>query len=144
MQRVSKVVIALALSTSPLIVGCPPQIRWQADPYDRVHGPTRQTGQLTFVYFRAWYLIECTQFEDTVLRDPAVVEAVSAMACCMLNFDWDRSLAEAWSLSRPPAYAITAPDGRVLVAGEGNISKEALLADIRKAKSVFGQNSGRR
>lgn len=144
MRRYSIFSLAVALSALPHWVGCTPQIHWQVDPYDRVHGPTRQTGQLTFVYFRAWYLIECTQFEDTVLRDPAVVEAVSNMACCMLNFDWDRSLAEAWSLSRPPAYAVTAPDGRVLVAGEGNVSKEALLADIRKAKSVFGQSGGRR
>lgn len=128
----------------PVLAGCPPRIPWQLDPYDRVHGPTRQTGQLTFVYFKAWYLVECTEFEEQVLNDPAVVEAVNGFVCCMLNFDWDRSLAEAWNITRPPAYAITAPDGRVLVAGEGKVSKEALLADIRKAKSIYFQSGGRR
>lgn len=144
MQRMTIARTVIGLLFTPLLVGCPPRIQWQMDSYDGAHGPTRQTGQLTFTYFRAWYSRDCTEFEDKVLSDPAVVEAVSNMVCCALDYDWNKSLAEAWSLSRPPAYSITAPDGRVMVAGEGKVSRDALLADIRKAKSIFSQSGGRR
>jgi hypothetical protein len=118
-------------------LGCSPAINWRFDTYERVHAKAQAGNQLTFVYFRNWYSVECTQFEENVLKQPAVPEAVSDMQCVLLSFDWDQPLAEEWEISQPPAYAIVDPQDRVLARGEGDITLEALLEAIQRAKDEF-------
>jgi hypothetical protein len=118
-------------------LGCSPGINWRFDTYERVHGEAQVANQLTFVYFRNWYSVECTRFEEDVLKQPAVLEAVRDLRCVPLSFDWDQPLAEEWEISQPPAFAIVDPQGQILADGEGDITLEAMLEAIQQAKDEF-------
>lgn len=94
---------------------------------------SRKAGKPTFVYLRSWYLVQCTRFEDEVLRDPAVVKATQPMNCVMLDFDNSSRLTRAWGLSEAPAFAVIGPDGATRAKGAGRITRDALLAALRDA-----------
>jgi len=117
--------------------GCSAGIRWQGYVFDPVYAKSRAENKLTFVYFRNWYAVECTEFEENVLKQPVVLEATPDLACVKLDFDWDRPLAEKWGVRQAPAFVIVDPAGRVLARGEGDISLEALLDAIDQAKEEF-------
>ncbi len=118
-------------------LGCSPGIRWQGYVFDPVYAKSRAENKLTFVYFRNWYAVECTEFEESVLKQPVVREAVANLISVALSFDWDRPLADRWGIRQTPAFVIVDPEGRVLARGEGDISLEALLDAIEQAKEEF-------
>lgn len=117
--------------------GCSPGIRWQGYVFDPVYAKSRAENKLTFVYFRNWYAVECTEFEESVLKQPVVREAVANLISVALSFDWDRPLADRWGIRQTPAFVIVDPEGRVLAHGEGDISLEALLDAVEQAKEEF-------
>jgi hypothetical protein len=98
---------------------------------------------LTFVYFRNWYLKECTDFEEQVLKSPDVLAETQDLACVPLYFDYDRKLAESWGLDAPPAYVIVSPDGTILGKGRSPITHDDLLAGIRSAKQAFAAKAAK-
>lgn len=118
-------------------LGCQEGIAWRGYSFDPVHREAASTGKLTFVYFRNWYLVECTRFEDNVLRSRPVRDATADLDCVVLSFDADHERALQWGLIQPPAVAIVAPDGSPLAAGWGEMSIEKLLAQIYYAKDVY-------
>ena len=117
--------------------GCSAGIRWQGYVFDPVYAKSRAENKLTFVYFRNWYAIECTEFEENVLKQPVVLEATADLACVPLDFDWDRPLADKWGIRQAPAFVIVDPAGRILARREGAISLEALLDAVDQAKEEF-------
>ena len=119
------------------MAGCSPGIRWQGYVFDPVYAKSRAENKLTFVYFRNWYAVECTEFEESVLKQPVVREAVANLISVALSFDWDRPLADRWGIRQTPAFVIVDPEGRVLAHGEGDISLEALLDAVEQAKEEF-------
>lgn len=131
-------VLWLASGLCLLLAGCQPGVRWRLGRYEEAWADARQQRRLTFVYFRNWYSVDCTRFEDDVLKQPQVRAALDAFVCVPLEYEVDRALAERWNLSGTPAYAIVAPDGTVLEKGEGSCSAEELLAAIERARERFG------
>lgn len=119
------------------VAGCSQGIRWRSFTFDRVHADSRRDQKLTFVYFRHWSVIACTDFEETVLEDPAVLEATAELYCVPLDFHWDRPLAEEWGVEAPPGVVILDPQRRVLASLAGSPSAEQLLKAIESAKSDF-------
>jgi len=127
----------IAVFVALAAAGCAPGVRWQFDTFERVHAESRQTNQLTFVYFRNWYSVECTDFEENVLKQPPVLEALRDFLCVPVDFDWDRPLAENWAIDRTPAFVIVDPDGRLLERGAGEMTVEDLLQTIQRARDAF-------
>jgi len=121
-----------------VMAGCGGGIHWQGPTFPEARARACRTNQLTFVYFRSWYLVECTDFEERVLKDPAVLSETRDMVCVALDFDWDRPLAQQWELNAVPAFAIVAPNGEVLCRRQAPITRDELLAALRSAKSGFG------
>jgi hypothetical protein len=117
--------------------GCAPGVKWRFDTYERVHAEAQAANQLTFVYFRNWYSVECTQFEENVLKRPDVLQATADLVCVPIDFDWDLPLADQWDIRRPPAFVIVDPEERILGRGEGEITREELLEAIRQAREQF-------
>jgi len=109
-------------------------IRWHGPTYPEAHAVARKADKLTFVYFRNWYRKECTDFEEHVLRDWEVVAETRPLICVMLDFDWDRPLADRWELKAAPAFVITAPDDEVLARQGPPITKQDVLRAIRGAR----------
>jgi hypothetical protein len=129
---------AWALSFLTLgLTGCNGGIHWQGPAFTDAYALARRTDKLTFVYFRSWYLVECTDFEEKVLKNPEVLAETRNMVCCVLDFDWDRPLAQQWRLKNIPAYAIVAPSGELLARQAAPITREELLRGIRSAKATF-------
>ncbi len=124
MQNVGLVLAAAALCGT----GCSTAIRWQGPTYPEALATARAQKRLTFVYFRNWYSVECTDFEESVLKHPDVLAETRAMICVVLDFEWDRPLANQWHLSSAPAYALVAPDGEVLARGVRPTRDELLMA----------------
>jgi hypothetical protein len=119
---------------------CSPGIRWRGYTFDPVHADSRRDQKLTFVYFRHWAVVACTEFEDNVLKDPAAREALQpngVFYCAVLDFALDRSLAEQWGIEAPPGVVILDPDNRVLARLSGQISLGQLLEAIETAKNEF-------
>lgn len=116
------------------LTGCSGTIRWRSyHEFEPVLEESRQAGKATFVYLRSWYLVQCTKFEDEVLRDPAVVKATQPMNCIMLDFDNSSRLTRAWGLTEAPAFVVFGPEGALRGSGSGRISRESLLAALRGA-----------
>ncbi len=118
--------------------GCSEGVHWTVGTYDDAHAQAVAAHQATFVYFRNWYLTECTEFEEKVLKQPDVLNETRTMVCVPLSFDWDRPLAQQWRLAAPPAIAIVAPDGTVLARDDAPITAADLLAEMRAAKAKLG------
>ena len=119
--------------------GCANGIRWKDYTFEPVFRQSRADGRLTFVYFRNWAMVECTDFEETVLKDPAVLELLrpdGMFYCVPLEFYWDRPLARKWGVERPPAVVILAPSGRVLAKLSGEITTEQLLSALHEAQAA--------
>jgi hypothetical protein len=131
----------LALACVALLTGCSEGIRWEGPTYPDAQALARRTSRLTFVYLRRWYLVECTDFEEKVLKDPAVLAETRSLVCVPLDYDWDRPLAEQWKLTVAPAFAIVAPSGQVLVRQQAPISRDELLQAFREAKAAFASST---
>ncbi len=93
-------------------------------------------GRVTLVYFRDWSAVECTQFEEKVLSDPAVRRETAPLHCVPLSYHWDKPLADAWKIDRIPAVVLVDPRGRVLAQLKNPIAKETLIDAIRQARGT--------
>ncbi len=119
--------------------GCANGIRWKDYTFDPVFRQSRADGRLTFVYFRNWAMVECTNFEETVLKDPTVLEILrpdGTFYCVPLEFYWDRPLAKKWGVEKPPAVVILDPAGCVLEKLSGKITTEQLISALEKAQAA--------
>lgn len=121
------------------VSGCSPGINWRGFAYEPVLAQSREENKLTLVYFRSWYLVACTEFEENVLKKPEVISATTDLNCVALDFDWDRPLADAWDIREAPAVVIVDPEERVLGAAMGQITLETLLEIILEAQRTFSE-----
>ena len=120
--------------------GCSPGVQWRGLVFEPVHAEARRDGKLTFVYFRHWAVVACTDFEENVLKRPEALEALrpnGPFYCAVLDAYADRRLASEWGIEDPPGVAILDPAGRVLVRLSGEITVEQLLAATRQAVEMF-------
>ncbi len=134
-----RALLMLAIVGAVSAVGCAPGVSWRRFSYDEGYQLAQKEARPIFVYFRAWWLVECTQFEDTVLKDPAVVNQTSDMVCVMLNYGYepDKKLAESWGISRSPAFAVVSPTGELLGKGEGMLTPDSVALMLRGAKEKY-------
>jgi len=70
-----------------------------------------------------------------------VLAETRGMVCVVLDFDWDRPLAQQWHLKTVPAFAIVAPSGELLGEQCAPITREELLRVIRSAKQRFASST---
>jgi hypothetical protein len=80
--------------------------------------------------------VECTDFEEKVLKSPDVLAATRELVCVALDFDWDRPLAQRWQLQVVPAFAIVAPNGLILARQQAPITRADVLNAIQLARHV--------
>ena len=123
-----------------LSAGCSPGVQWRGLIFEPVHADARRDNKLTFVYFRHWAIVACTEFEENVLKSPQVLDALrpdGAFYCAVLDAYADRRLASRWGVEDPPAVVILDPAGRVLARLNGEISIEELLAATQSAVEAF-------
>jgi hypothetical protein len=123
-----------------LTAGCSPGIHWRGLSYAPIMTESQRDQKLTFVYFRYWAVVECTNFEENVLKDPRVLEALrdsGPFYCVALDFYWDYQLAEDWGLEAPPAVVILDPNERILARLSGEITIEQLLDAIKTAEEAY-------
>jgi len=131
-------VAACAVLVACGAAGCAPGIAWRDYTFDRVYEASEREGKLTFVYFRHWAVVECTEFEERVLKQPNVRAATEGLNCVPLDVILDRNLAESWHVTTVPAVVILGPAKHVLAMREGKITAEQLLADIERARATAG------
>jgi hypothetical protein len=123
------------------LTGCNRGIHWQGPTFPDAQALARRDHRLTFVYFRSWYLVECTDFEEQTLKNPEVLAETRDIVCVVLDYDWDQPLAQQWRLKTVPAFAIVAPDGNLLVRQSAPITREELLRAIRSAKASLASGT---
>jgi hypothetical protein len=139
----SRATLALGLLlglAGALSSGCSPGVQWRGLIFEPVHADARRDNKLTFVYFRHWAVMACTDFEENVLKSPAVLEALrpdGAFYCAVLDAYADRRLASDWGIEAPPGVVILDPTGRVLARLAGKITAEQLLAAMTGAIDAF-------
>lgn len=121
--------------------GCTPGILWRNYTYEPVHADAVRDRKPLFVYFRHWASVDCTKFEEQVLKDPRVREATAAFYCVPLQIDWDHVLAERWGIPDPPGVVLLAPDERVLARLSGAISIDQLLNAMNAAAAAGSQSA---
>jgi hypothetical protein len=125
--------VACASLTLAIAAGCAPEIRWRGYVFDAVFADARRDSRLTFVYLRNWYMPECTEFENSVLNAPEVIEATADCYCAKLEYDWAQSYAQRWNVPKPPAVVILDPEGRVLERVVGPVDVPGLLEALQNA-----------
>ena len=125
----------LLIPAAALGGGCARGVHWRIGAFEEAHRDAARADRLTLVYFRTWYLVECTEFEERVLRDPAVLADTDRMVCVPLDFDWDRSLAQRWELGAVPAIALVGPHGEVRAKHAGPLTKTELLNLVETARA---------
>lgn len=119
--------------------GCQQGIAWHDYDYPRVLADSRANNKLTFVYFRDFASVECTQFEDGILATPQVRSAIGPLYAVPLQWNTlvDAPLAQRWQIKVVPAYVIVDPRERVLARRSGKLTLEQLLTDISQAQAAF-------
>ena len=127
----------LLAAVAVLLTGCNGGVHWEGPTFPDAQARARRANKLTFVYFRSWYLVECTDFEEKVLKDPQVLAETRDLVCVALDFDWDQPLALKWQLKVAPAFAVVAPSGKVLARQQAPVTRADLLRDIRAARETF-------
>lgn len=133
------VATGLCLAVLTIAPGCQPGVQWRLGPYEDARVQAQAQRQLTFVYFRTWYSVECTRFEEDVLKQPRVLEALKGLVAVPLEYDADREIARRWSLTQVPAFAIVDPSGNALASSQGVVSADVLLAAIDRGKQRIAQ-----
>lgn len=120
--------------------GCGESVRWY---YDRntAARDDRSEAQPTFVYFRSWYSVDCTRFEDEVLRDPQVVRSTGDLVCVMLSYDFDQPIATQWGVSQAPGIAVIAPTGDVLASHSGPATRDEVLEFLQRARQAWSRGA---
>ncbi|QOJ15359.1 MAG: hypothetical protein HRU75_12265 [Planctomycetia bacterium] len=132
LRRSLPLIFALLLSG---LSACGPSVRWHFDPRS-AESQVRREPALRMVYFRNWYSVECTRFEDDVLRDAAVVEALRGVVCVMLSYDFDRPLAEEWGVTAAPGAALVDTGGRAVSSITGGVSRDEFLRWLESALQI--------
>jgi hypothetical protein len=123
-----------------LIGGCSAGIHWRGLMFEPVYADAQRDQKLTFVYFRHWAVVACTDFEENVLKSPEVLEALrpdGPFYCVVLDAYADRRLASQWGIAGPPGVAILDPNDRVLARLSGKITVQQLLAAMQGAIEAF-------
>lgn len=118
----------------PLLTACSAGIRWRGFSFPPVLELAKSEHNLTFVYFRHWSVVACTNFEEHVLKDPRVRKAVDALCPVPLDFVLDHSLAKQWGIESVPGVVILDTQGRVVSTLIGSITADELLNAIEAAK----------
>ena len=131
----------LAVCALPLLAGCDGGVQWEFRTFRDAHEIARDANKLTFVYFRNWYSVECTRFEENILKHPEVLAETRGMVCVPLDFDYDQSLARRWRLQKTPAYVIVTPDRSILARADAPITRDDLLEAMRLAKATFAPST---
>ncbi len=126
-----------AISFALACGGCNQGVHWQLGRYEDALKRGQREKKLTFVYFRSWYSVECTDFEEHVLKDAEVLAETNGMVCVPLDYDWDQPLAGRWGLKKVPAFALVGPDSEVLAKRQAPLSREDLLTDIKAARTAL-------
>ncbi len=116
--------------------GCSRGVSWGGRTYQEARSHADEQGRLTLVYFRSWCSVECTRFEEQVLKNKEVLAELDSLVCVPLELGWDTSLAERWGLERVPSYVILDLDERVVASGQAPITLADLLEALRGAKST--------
>lgn len=123
------------------LLGCAPGVQWRGYIYEPVYSDARRDQKITLAYFRHWSVVACTDFEEKVLKNPAVLAATRAFYCVALDILIDDELATSWSVREPPGVVLIAPDGRVLETLTGRITADQLLMALTRARSVAASSS---
>jgi thiol:disulfide interchange protein len=126
-----------------LNAGCSPGIAWRAFAYDTKPSDPARAGKVVLVYFRHWAVVQCTEFEEKVLKDPAVLAATSDLYCIVLDYRVDKKRADQWGVTQPPGIALLGPDGRLLDRSSGMISAAALADMIDRARNAATRPASR-
>lgn len=124
--------LLLALILAP---GCSEGIHWRNYVYEPVHQDALRDNREMFVYFRHWALVECTRFEEEVLKNPQVLEATKNFYCVPLQIDWDDARAERWGVDSAPAVVILTPQEQVLARLKHPITAAELLKAMQDARA---------
>jgi hypothetical protein len=125
-----------------LVAGCGGSgVRWRVGLYRDNYDYAQREQKLSLVYFRNWYSVDCTNFEERVLKDPEVVAETRDMVCTLLEYGWYKDFAGKWGLTEVPAFAIVSPDGEVIARGQGAITRAELLDALRQAKGTMTPES---
>ncbi|MBK8915674.1 MAG: hypothetical protein IPM64_13955 [Phycisphaerales bacterium] len=132
LQRSIPVVLSLLLTG---LGACGPSVRWHFDPRS-ADAQVRRAPALRMVYFRNWYSVECTRFEDDVLRDADVVAALRDVVCVMLSYDFDRPLADEWGVTSAPGAAVVDTGGRSVSAITGAVTRDEFLRWLDSALRI--------
>ena len=133
--RLARVLAACAALVAA--AGCSPGIQWRDFKYEPVQEAAARDKKLIFVYFRHWAAVNCTNFEDQVLKDEAVLAESRNFYCVPLAFDWDRPLADQFGIREIPGVAIVDPQGRVLTRLQGTITRDELIKEMARARSDY-------
>ncbi len=140
-DRKVKLICSLMIGLSAIFQGaCSAGIAWRGLVFEPVHADARRDHKLTFVYFRHWAVLACTDFEENVLKMPEVRQALRPGGnyyCAVLDAYTDRALAEEWGVEGPPGVVILDPEERVLGRLSGEITVEQLLSMLRQATVTF-------
>jgi len=114
--------------------GCSQGVNWRKFAYDADDIATEARDQLVFVYLRHWAIPACTQFEEQVLKDPAVIEQTRSMYCLVINFSADRHLADEWGIAEPPGVVFQTAGGVTLKVLNGFKTVPEMLDAIADAR----------
>ena len=148
MQRYDRKVnflCGMVLGVSAMFQGaCSQGIAWRGLVFEPVHADARRDHKLTFVYFRHWAVIACTNFEESVLKTPEVrhlLRPEGNFYCVVLDAYTDRALAEEWGVPGPPAIVVLDSEERVLRCLSGTITVEQLLNLLREVENTFSSKT---
>ncbi len=129
-RRAALLIVAIVAA---LASGCT-ATRWDDVKFDRSQLGRNPKRPLTLVYFRHWSVIDCTEFEERTLKDPRVIKAMADMTCILLDYYWDKPLADGWAVSQPPAVVILNPAGQVIERQSGLATPDAFIGKLEAAK----------
>jgi hypothetical protein len=123
----------ILLSLASLLSGCANQLFWRPDLGGAMNLAARE-GRIIVVSYWSDFDDDCIRMDQTVFRSPQVLETMKGTVPVRLIAGFSNEWARQAGVSRPPAFVVYGPDGRLLRRKQGYMDEGTFRGFIVAAK----------
>lgn len=131
--RITPLTRLVLLSLASLLSGCANQLFWRPDLGGAMNLAARE-DRIIVVSYWSDFDDDCIRMDQTVFRSPQVLETMKGTVPVRLIAGFNNEWARQAGVSRPPAFVVYGPDGRLLRRKQGYMDEGTFRGFIVAAK----------
>jgi len=108
-------------------------IPWRTN-FSAAQSESRASGKPVFAYFTADWCGPCQSLKHTTWSDKQVAKTLEQFVPVKIDIDANQDLAQRYSITAVPTFAILSADGSVVSQSEGALGPDDLIRWIRQRR----------